>query len=108
MGKHLFEECIRRYLRGKTRILATHQLQFVKEVDGIIHLDQGRMQYFDNYHRLLDKYPEYNCLIAADKEDLENAAIARTAMLRHRFSSSASKVQFFFFSFTDFAGIDFL
>ena len=93
MGKYLFDECIRRYLRGKTRILATHQLQFIKEVDGIILLDQGKMQYYKNYHSLLEAYPEYNSLIAADKEhdSMEDVSTERTT-IRRRFSSTGSKV----------------
>lgn len=36
VGKHLFEECILRHLRDKTRILVTHQLQFLKHADQIV------------------------------------------------------------------------
>lgn len=36
VGKHLFEECILKYLGEKTRILVTHQLQFLKHADQII------------------------------------------------------------------------
>lgn len=39
VGKHLFEECINRYLSGKTRILVTHQLQYLKKADHIVVLD---------------------------------------------------------------------
>lgn len=39
VGKHLFDKCIRDYLSGKTRILVTHQLQFLKEADVIIILN---------------------------------------------------------------------
>lgn len=38
VGKHLFQECIKKYLDGKTRILVTHQVQFLKEADLIIML----------------------------------------------------------------------
>lgn len=40
VGKHLFQECIKKYLDGKTRILVTHQLQFLKEADMIIMMDE--------------------------------------------------------------------
>lgn len=93
VGKHLFEECIRRFLRDKTRILATHQLQFIKDVDGIILLDQGKLQYYKNYHALLKHYPEYGSLIAPEAEENPNEEITidRTE-LRRRFSSTGSKV----------------
>lgn len=38
VGKHLFEKCILKHLAGKTRILVTHQLQFLKQADLIIVL----------------------------------------------------------------------
>lgn len=43
VGKHLFQECIKKYLDGKTRILVTHQLQFLKEADVIIMMDEVRL-----------------------------------------------------------------
>lgn len=39
VGKHLFEECIIKHLHGKTRILVTHQLQYLKKADHIIVLN---------------------------------------------------------------------
>lgn len=39
VGKELFEECIVKYLGGKTRILVTHQLQFLRQVDQIIIIE---------------------------------------------------------------------
>lgn len=39
VGKHLFNECIKDYLRSKTRILVTHQVQHLKSCDYIIVLN---------------------------------------------------------------------
>lgn len=39
VGKHLFEKCILKHLHGKTRILVTHQLQYLKKADHIIVLN---------------------------------------------------------------------
>lgn len=36
VGNHLFEECIMSYLKNKTRVLVTHQLQFLKKADLIV------------------------------------------------------------------------
>ncbi|KAJ8979912.1 hypothetical protein NQ317_005348 [Molorchus minor] len=36
VGKHLFEQCIVNYLEGTTRILVTHQLQYLKKADLIV------------------------------------------------------------------------
>lgn len=40
VGKRLFEDCINGYLKNKTRILVTHQVQFLKHVDAIIYLEK--------------------------------------------------------------------
>ena len=40
---HLFSHCIRGILKYKTRLLCTHQIQFVEQADYIILLDHGRI-----------------------------------------------------------------
>ncbi|CAG9108060.1 unnamed protein product [Plutella xylostella] len=35
VGRHLFEACLVGYLRRRTRVLVTHQLQFLKDVDQV-------------------------------------------------------------------------
>ncbi|KAK9696593.1 ABC transporter [Popillia japonica] len=44
VGKQLFEECIKGYLKGKIRILITHQLQYLKSADHIIILKDGEIE----------------------------------------------------------------
>ncbi|KYM96120.1 hypothetical protein ALC62_13171 [Cyphomyrmex costatus] len=39
VGRHLFNECMNNYLRNKTRILVTHQLQYLKQCDYIVILN---------------------------------------------------------------------
>ena len=38
VGRHLFDKAINSYLRGKIRVLVTHQLQYLMEVDQILIL----------------------------------------------------------------------
>ncbi|KYN44462.1 hypothetical protein ALC56_01160 [Trachymyrmex septentrionalis] len=52
VGKHMFEECIDKYLRGKTRILVTHQLQYLRDVGRIIVLKDGAIQAEGTYDEL--------------------------------------------------------
>nr|XP_023022905.1 probable multidrug resistance-associated protein lethal(2)03659 [Leptinotarsa decemlineata] len=49
VGKHLFEECIKGYLKNKTRILVTHQLQVLKQADLIVIIDKGKIQRIGTY-----------------------------------------------------------
>lgn len=44
VGKQLYEDCIEKYLRGKIRILITHQLQYLKNADNIIILKDGAVE----------------------------------------------------------------
>ncbi|XP_076244312.1 putative multidrug resistance-associated protein lethal(2)03659 isoform X2 [Calliopsis andreniformis] len=52
VGRHMFEECIDKYLRGRTRILVTHQLQYLRNVDRIIVLKNGEIQGEGTYDEL--------------------------------------------------------
>src|SRR6266487_2932521 len=42
VARHIFEKCILGYLKSKTTILVTHQLQFIKHATKILVLDQGQ------------------------------------------------------------------
>ncbi|XP_014467791.1 PREDICTED: multidrug resistance-associated protein 4-like [Dinoponera quadriceps] len=69
VSKYLFHECIEKYLAGRTTILATHQLQYIKDVDGIILLEQGKMKYFSRYQDLLAYQPEYSVHLSGEDEE---------------------------------------
>ncbi|VVC32367.1 Hypothetical protein CINCED_3A020730 [Cinara cedri] len=43
VGKHLFDKCINGYLREKTRILITHQTQYLKNVDKIVVMENSNI-----------------------------------------------------------------
>ncbi|KAL6423795.1 hypothetical protein ACFW04_010336 [Cataglyphis niger] len=49
VGRHLFDECINNYLQNKTRILVTHQLQYLKQCDYIIILNNAKIMDMDFY-----------------------------------------------------------
>nr|XP_023029414.1 multidrug resistance-associated protein 4-like isoform X2 [Leptinotarsa decemlineata] len=41
VGRHLFDRCILTYLKGKTRLIVTHQLHYLEKADLIIFIDKG-------------------------------------------------------------------
>ncbi|XP_011311098.1 multidrug resistance-associated protein 4 isoform X2 [Fopius arisanus] len=41
VGRSLFEECFMKYLADKTRVLVTHHVQYLKDVDFIVMLNHG-------------------------------------------------------------------
>ncbi|XP_011505353.1 PREDICTED: probable multidrug resistance-associated protein lethal(2)03659 [Ceratosolen solmsi marchali] len=53
VGKHMFEECIVKYLKKRTRILVTHQLQFLRIVNRIIVLKDGQIEAEGTFDDLL-------------------------------------------------------
>ncbi|XP_067014322.2 ATP-binding cassette subfamily C member 4 [Anabrus simplex] len=55
VGKHLLEECINVYLGNKTRILVTHQLQFLSEADHIVILNNGAVEMQGSFQELASK-----------------------------------------------------
>jgi ABC-type multidrug transport system fused ATPase/permease subunit len=54
VGKAIFENCIRDQLRDKTRVLVTHQLQYLSDVDQIIVLKDGSIVEMGSYHDLME------------------------------------------------------
>ncbi|KAJ8932364.1 hypothetical protein NQ314_014731 [Rhamnusium bicolor] len=78
VGKHLFEECIKNYLKNKTRILVTHQLQFLKQADLIVVMNNGKITKVGSYNELSENelsslYPE------TTQEDKEKPQVVETA-----------------------------
>lgn len=53
VAKHIFEKCIMGYLKDKVRILATHQIQFLKKATKIIVLKEGKCLALGSYYELI-------------------------------------------------------
>uniref|UniRef100_A0A1A9WJ70 Multidrug resistance-associated protein lethal(2)03659 n=1 Tax=Glossina brevipalpis TaxID=37001 RepID=A0A1A9WJ70_9MUSC len=43
VGRHLFDQCMRGFLRDDVVLLVTHQLQFLEQADLIVMMDKGRI-----------------------------------------------------------------
>jgi ABC-type multidrug transport system fused ATPase/permease subunit len=52
VGQHLMSQCLLRLLKGKTRILVTHQVQFLPEADEIITMAGGTITLQGTYQEL--------------------------------------------------------
>ncbi|XP_029781122.1 ATP-binding cassette sub-family C member 11 isoform X1 [Suricata suricatta] len=79
VGKHIFEECIKKMLRGKTIILVTHQLQYLAFCDQIILLEDGKICEKGIHSELIQKEGRYAQLIQsmqgeATQDDLQDTA----------------------------------
>ncbi|XP_044019436.1 ATP-binding cassette sub-family C member 4-like [Aphidius gifuensis] len=65
VGKNMFNECIKKYLKGKTRILVTHQIEYLKNVDRIIFIKDGKIEADGNYDELIVKSINFKILSAS-------------------------------------------
>uniref|UniRef100_A0A6B2KWK1 Uncharacterized protein n=1 Tax=Arcella intermedia TaxID=1963864 RepID=A0A6B2KWK1_9EUKA len=71
VGKAIFNECITGALQGKTRILVTHQLQYLKRCDLIVILTKGEIEKIGTYDDLMSNYQPFSDLINAHVNDTE-------------------------------------
>lgn len=87
VAKHIFEQCIKSYLKHKTVILVTHQLQFIKSADKIVLMDSGTIVESGNYSHLTSKGVDFLSFI--NKHDHE--VIAKTTSTDSNLSHPRSR-----------------
>ena len=64
VGRTVFNNCIRHGLQGKTRVLVTHQLQYLNQVDHIIVVSDGTIIEQGSFDHLLAKNGELTRLLS--------------------------------------------
>ncbi|XP_076855657.1 ATP-binding cassette sub-family C member 12 isoform X2 [Brachyhypopomus gauderio] len=64
VGKHIFEECVKKELKGKSVILVTHQLQYLEFCDEILLLENGEIQEAGTHRALMKVKGRYAQLIS--------------------------------------------
>jgi len=52
VGKKIMKNCIIKYLKGKTRIIVTHALQYLKYMDRIFYMKNGRICWIGKYEEM--------------------------------------------------------
>nr|XP_036233399.1 probable multidrug resistance-associated protein lethal(2)03659 isoform X1 [Bactrocera oleae]XP_036233400.1 probable multidrug resistance-associated protein lethal(2)03659 isoform X1 [Bactrocera oleae] len=52
VGRHLFDQCLRGFLREDIVILVTHQLQFLEQADIIVIMDKGKLSAVGTYESM--------------------------------------------------------
>ncbi|XP_062377949.1 ATP-binding cassette sub-family C member 12-like [Sardina pilchardus] len=63
VGKHIFEECVKKALTGKSIILVTHQLQYLEFCDDVLLLENGEIKETDTHTFLMKAQGRYAQLI---------------------------------------------
>ncbi|XP_063169177.1 ATP-binding cassette sub-family C member 12-like [Candoia aspera] len=59
VGKYIFEECIKETLRGKTILLVSHQLQYLRFCDKIVFLEDGEIRESGTHAKLMEAKGHY-------------------------------------------------
>ncbi len=80
VSKHIFEKCIRGYLKDKVVLLVTHQLQFIKTAHQILVLKEGKAQALGSYPQLVDSGIDFIKL--SDEEKPESVTKIRSLSTR--------------------------
>eukprot|EP00958_Prasinococcus_capsulatus_P017639 scaffold2004_cov420-Prasinococcus_capsulatus_cf.AAC.4 len=79
VGRHLFDACIRGLMVAKTRLLVTHQLQYVPFADRVVLFKDGRVSEFDTYEALQRKGVDISGIgVGEDENDVETETTATT------------------------------
>ena len=52
VGKKIMKELIIKYLKGKTRVVVTHALQYLKYMDRIIYMKSGRIEWVGTFKEI--------------------------------------------------------
>ena len=52
VGRHIMEECITKFLKGKTIIMVSHQMQFLPMCDRIVVVTDGKIEHVGTYDEL--------------------------------------------------------
>lgn len=69
IGKHIFDRCINTFLKEKTVIFVTHQLQYLESCDHILFLKDGKISEQGSHQSLMADHLEYCALIESFYED---------------------------------------
>ncbi|XP_054270037.1 probable multidrug resistance-associated protein lethal(2)03659 [Macrosteles quadrilineatus] len=92
VGKHLFEDCVTGYLRKKTVILITHQIQYLGLVDHVVVMNNGSIDSEGTYQELQGRNLEFLRLSNSEEEANEEGNQNRNLYKRHASIQSVRSV----------------
>ncbi|DBA72204.1 TPA: hypothetical protein ACH3X2_010602 [Trebouxia sp. C0005] len=74
VGAHIFQTCICGLLAGRTRILATHQMQYLPAADWVVVMEAGRISHQGRYEDLLAQGVELHQASMPSSSSLSNTS----------------------------------
>ncbi|CAG2120218.1 unnamed protein product, partial [Medioppia subpectinata] len=81
VANHIFEKCISGYLRQKTVILVTHQIQFIRKASKILVMKEGQPVAVGSYRQLMDSGIDFMSLIKEEKS-VEHNVVNEEVMVK--------------------------
>ncbi|XP_016663046.1 probable multidrug resistance-associated protein lethal(2)03659 isoform X1 [Acyrthosiphon pisum] len=91
VGKHLFAKCIKEFLKEKTCILITHQLQYLTNVDQIVLIENGKKIAEDSYKNLQESGLNFTKMLGSPIEPVvtsDNEVITKSNRPKFRSQNS--------------------
>lgn len=76
VGRHLFDQCMRGFLRNKLVILVTHQLQFLEHADQIVIMEKGKVTDIGTYDHMLKSGHDFAQLLAQRQSEEATTDVA--------------------------------
>ncbi|KAJ3241106.1 hypothetical protein HDU81_001892 [Chytriomyces hyalinus] len=99
VGRHIFDHCINGHLKGRARILVTHQLQYLSTSDSVLLLENGSISAFGSYdevQRTTSSFSkimhEYSLDTARETSETEVQDAADAISLKKRKSATAAGI----------------
>lgn len=69
VGRHIFQECVLTFLRNKVCVLVTHQLQYLKDVEHLVLMANGRVKGQGTFTEVQEKSMDSFLTIQAPDEN---------------------------------------
>lgn len=91
VGRNLFKSCLLKYLSGHIRLLVTHQLQYLKDLDRIAVMKNGTIAYQGGYSELEDQGVFSGMLDVS--QHLEDDPMRKRSVSLHQFNKSITPMQ---------------
>jgi ATP-binding cassette, subfamily C (CFTR/MRP), member 4 len=84
VGRHLFDSCIKDFLKDKLVILVTHQLQYLPTADQVLLMNHGIIEGVGTFESLRDSGLDFAKLLPKDEEVVDderslNRSISKTS-----------------------------
>ena len=83
VANQIFQECICNFLKGKTVVLVTHQLQFIQKADTIAVIEEGAIVSIGSYNNLVNSGMNFLSIFQKKKQLTEKAGKSESLIRKH-------------------------